>query len=200
VNVSNVNNIRIFNIQMSYWGASRVWLLDVEKGPLLQGAGTQVIWGTEASTSYSTKKETLSIIADSGNDISGSGTLLYLKMWYHWDPTQERNDGSLLQAIKEGAISVKGAVAKKKDGTDATMDVRSGKWYLSSDPAPAIDCNRDGAFDVADAMVVKQMADGLVMADLHCDADLSGKIDKNDLMILSGLLTNPEQADKIGLT
>ena len=199
VNVSSASNISFFAIQMSYWGASRVWLLDVEKGPLLQGQGTQVLWGTDVEVPYSTKKEAITLLASSNNGVSGSGTLCYLKMWYHWDPTQERNDGSLLQAIYEGAITVKSVDAQKNDGTHVAMDVQSARWYLSVDPAPAIDCNRDGVFDVADAMVVKQMADGLVMADLHCDADQNGKIDKADQKILTDLLSNTAQAYKIGL-
>lgn len=199
VNVSSACNISFFAIQMSYWGASRVWLLDVEKGPLLQGQGTQLLWGTDVEIPYSTKKEAITILASSDNGVTGSGTLCYLTMWYHWDPTQEKNDGSLLQAIKEGAITVKGVDAQKKDGTHVAMGVQSARWYLSVDPVPAIDCNRDGIFDVADAMVVKQMADGLVMADLNCDADQNGKIDKSDQKILTDLLSSPAQVSKIGL-
>lgn len=201
VNVSYVNNITTFSIQANYWGAARVWLLDVEKGPLLQDLNSQLFWNTEKASTYSTKKEAISILASSPNGISGSGTLCYLKLWYHWDPTQEKIDGSMLSAITQGDIKVLSVNALQKDSTHVPMAIQNGKWLLSAEPAPGIDCNRDGIQgDAADAMAVKQMADGLVKPDLHCDSDSNGKIDSADTKIYASMLTNPAQATKIGLT
>lgn len=200
VNVSYVNNITTFSIQANYWGAARVWLLDVEKGPLLQDSNAQLFWNTEKASTYSTKKEAISIITNSPNGISGSGTLCYLKLWYHWDPTQEKVDGSMLSAITQGDIKILSVDALQKDSTHMPMAIQNGKWLLSAEPAPGIDCNRDGIQgDAADAMAVKQMADGLVKPDLHCDSDSNGKIDSADTKLYASLLTNPAQASKIGL-
>jgi hypothetical protein len=200
LNVSYVNNITTFSIQANYWGAARVWLLDVEKGPLLQDSNSQLFWNTDKASTYSTKKEAISIITNSPNGISGSGTLCYLKLWYHWDPTQEKIDGSMLSAITQGDIKILSIDALQKDSTHMPMAIQNGKWFLSAEPAPGIDCNRDGIQgDAADAMAVKQMADGLVKPDLHCDSDSNGKIDSADTKLYASLLANPAQASKIGL-